>query len=107
MQWKLTNHPHEIASMLALPLFVIMYLLKVVSDLLKVKTIKTELSPFTSIPSGPAKPVKIEIRPWAKQSSSCRAVIDFLAKLGRNEACGKLAFPLIRLHGAELTRERS
>jgi len=70
-------------------------LLGVVSVLLKMKSIKIELSTFISILLGQAKPVKMEICPLAKQSR--QAVSDFLAKLSRNEACGQLAFPLIGL----------
>lgn len=51
-------------------------------------------------------PVKMEICPLAKQSEQFRcAVIDFLAKLSRNEACGQLAFSLMRLCWAKQTRE--
>jgi hypothetical protein len=65
------------------------------------KNIKIELNIFPSILSGPAKPMEMEIHALSSRSSSGLLVIDFLAKLSRNEASDQLAFPLIGLHWAK------
>lgn len=57
-------------------LFMEIGLLGAVSVLLKMKSIKIELSTFTSILLGPAKPVKMEICPLAKQSEELPSSSD-------------------------------
>lgn len=59
-------------------LFMVISLLGVVSVLLKMKSIKIELSTFTSILLGPAKPVKMEICPLAKQPEQLPPSSDWL-----------------------------
>lgn len=69
--------------------------------MLKMKHIKIKLNIFPLILFRPAKPVEMEMHALSSRSSSGLLVIDFLAKLSKNEASDQLAFPLIGLQWAK------